>query len=132
MPLLPVVGAALHGLPATALRGTACPRGGEARARSPVTAWPLWPLQPRASSWQTATLSPGSPGLLTCSASKREGELSVAQGRVKDLESLFHRSEVELAAALSDKRSLESDAAELRAQLAKVGPAPGAGAPREA
>ncbi|KAF7461027.1 Hypothetical predicted protein [Marmota monax] len=54
------------------------------------------------------------------SASKREGELSVAQGRVKDLESLFHRSEVELAAALSDKRSLESDAAELRAQLAKA------------
>ncbi|VTJ92321.1 Hypothetical predicted protein, partial [Marmota monax] len=53
-------------------------------------------------------------------ASKREGELSVAQGRVKDLESLFHRSEVELAAALSDKRSLESDAAELRAQLAKA------------
>ncbi|XP_005332059.2 lamin-B2 [Ictidomys tridecemlineatus] len=54
------------------------------------------------------------------SASKREGELSVAQGRVKDLESLFHRSEVELAAALSDKRSLESDAADLRAQLAKA------------
>ncbi|XP_046300163.1 lamin-B2 isoform X1 [Marmota monax] len=54
------------------------------------------------------------------SASKREGELSVAQGRVKDLESLFHRSEVELATALSDKRSLESDAAELRAQLAKA------------
>lgn len=46
----------------------------------------------------------------------------MAQGRVKDLESLFHRSEAELAAALSDKRSLESDVAELRAQLAKVGP----------
>uniref|UniRef100_A0A8C5Y5K3 Lamin-B2 n=1 Tax=Microcebus murinus TaxID=30608 RepID=A0A8C5Y5K3_MICMU len=59
------------------------------------------------------------------SAKKREGELTVAQGRVKDLESLFHRSEVELAAALSDKHSLESDVAELRAQLAKVGPQPG-------
>lgn len=46
----------------------------------------------------------------------------MAQGRVKELESLFHRSEAELAAALSDKRSLESDVAELRAQLAKVGP----------
>uniref|UniRef100_A0A673U477 Lamin B2 n=1 Tax=Suricata suricatta TaxID=37032 RepID=A0A673U477_SURSU len=52
---------------------------------------------------------------------KREGELTVAQGRVKDLESLFHRSEAELAAALSDKRGLESDVAELRAQLAKDG-----------
>lgn len=45
----------------------------------------------------------------------------MAQGRVKDLESLFHRSEAELAAALSDKRGLESDVAELRAQLAKAG-----------
>ncbi|XP_049732278.1 lamin-B2 [Loxodonta africana] len=54
------------------------------------------------------------------SAKKREGELMVAQGRVKDLEALFHRSEAELAAALSDKRSLESDVAELRAQLAKA------------
>lgn len=64
---------------------------------------------------------PRSLALLTFSAKKREGELTVAQGRVKDLESLFHRSEVELAAALSDKRGLESDVAELRAQLAKVG-----------
>lgn len=56
----------------------------------------------------------------TSSAKKREGELTVAQGRVKDLESLFHRSEAELAAALSDKRGLENDVAELRAQLAKV------------
>uniref|UniRef100_A0A8D2DLH5 Lamin-B2 n=1 Tax=Sciurus vulgaris TaxID=55149 RepID=A0A8D2DLH5_SCIVU len=54
------------------------------------------------------------------SAKKREGELTVAQGRVKDLESLFHRSEVELATALSDKRSLEGEVAELRAQLAKA------------
>ncbi|XP_036097232.1 lamin-B2 [Molossus molossus] len=54
------------------------------------------------------------------SSKKRDGELTVAQGRVKDLESLFHRSEAELAAALSDKRSLESDVAELRAQLAKA------------
>ncbi|XP_037679783.1 lamin-B2 isoform X2 [Choloepus didactylus] len=54
------------------------------------------------------------------SSKKREGELTVAQGRVKDLESLFHRSEVELAAALSEKRGLESDVAELRAQLAKA------------
>uniref|UniRef100_G1PMI7 Lamin B2 n=1 Tax=Myotis lucifugus TaxID=59463 RepID=G1PMI7_MYOLU len=54
------------------------------------------------------------------SSKKRDGELTVAQGRVKELESLFHRSEAELAAALSDKHSLESDVAELRAQLAKA------------
>ncbi|XP_019513031.1 PREDICTED: lamin-B2 isoform X1 [Hipposideros armiger] len=54
------------------------------------------------------------------SSKKREGELTVAQGRVKDLESLFHRSEAELAAALSDKHSLENDMAELRTQLAKA------------
>ncbi|EPY79673.1 Lamin B2-like protein [Camelus ferus] len=53
------------------------------------------------------------------SAKKREGELTVAQGRVRDLESVFHRSEAELAAALSDKRALENDVAELRAQLSK-------------
>ncbi|XP_020864568.1 lamin-B2 [Phascolarctos cinereus] len=51
---------------------------------------------------------------------KKDGDLTVAQGRVKDLESLFHRSEAELSAALSDKRNLESDVAELRAQLAKA------------
>lgn len=44
----------------------------------------------------------------------------MAQGRVKDLESVFHQSEAELAAALSDKRALENDVVELRAQLAKV------------
>uniref|UniRef100_A0A8C6FFD9 Lamin-B2 n=1 Tax=Moschus moschiferus TaxID=68415 RepID=A0A8C6FFD9_MOSMO len=56
----------------------------------------------------------------TKSAKKRDGELTVAQGRVRDLESVFHRSEAELAAALSDKRTLENDVAELRAQLAKA------------
>ncbi|KAM8764786.1 lamin-B2 [Rhynchonycteris naso] len=54
------------------------------------------------------------------SSKKKDGELTVAQGRVKDLESLFHRSEAELAAALSDKRGLENDVAELRTQLAKA------------
>ncbi|KAM9730899.1 lamin-B2 [Dama dama] len=56
----------------------------------------------------------------TKSTKKKEGELTVAQGRVRDLESVFHRSEAELAAALSDKRTLENDVAELRAQLAKA------------
>ncbi|EHB14632.1 Lamin-B2 [Heterocephalus glaber] len=62
----------------------------------------------------------GDPGPGRASAKKREGELTVAQGRVKDLESLFHRSEVELATALSDKRSLEGDVVELQAQVAKA------------
>lgn len=63
------------------------------------------------------------------SSRKREAELLAAQGRVKDLEALFHRSEAELAAALSDKRGLESDVVELRAQLAKVGPGRGSRPP---
>lgn len=68
-----------------------------------------------------ASLGLLTPVLLAFSAKKREGELTVAQGRVKDLESLFHRSEAELATALSDKQGLETEVAELRAQLAKVG-----------
>lgn len=53
------------------------------------------------------------------SAKRREGELNVTQGRVKDLEFLLDPSEVELASALSDKYGLETGVAELRAQLAK-------------
>lgn len=54
------------------------------------------------------------------SAKRRKGELKVAQGRVKDLESLFDPSEAELASAFSDKHGLETGMAELRAQLAKA------------
>ena len=46
--------------------------------------------------------------------------MSVAQGRIKDLEVLFHRSEAELNTVLNEKRSLEAEVADLRAQLAKV------------
>lgn len=46
----------------------------------------------------------------------------MAQGRIKDLEVLFHRSEAELNTVLNEKRSLEAEVADLRAQLAKVWP----------
>ena len=99
------VGRPLQQLPPPPEARGACPW-------APDTAWGA-PVAP--------DLPPLLTPLLTCSSKKREGELTVAQGRVKDLESLFHRSEAELAAALSDKRVLESDLAELRAQLAKAG-----------
>ncbi|KFV62366.1 Lamin-B2, partial [Dryobates pubescens] len=51
---------------------------------------------------------------------KKEADLSVAQGRIKDLEVLFHRSEAELNTVLNEKRSLEAEVADLRAQLAKA------------
>lgn len=55
-----------------------------------------------------------------CSYKKKDADLSVAQGRIKDLEVLFHRSEAELNTVLNEKRSLEAEVADLRAQLAKV------------
>ncbi|KFQ41259.1 Lamin-B2, partial [Nestor notabilis] len=51
---------------------------------------------------------------------KKDADLSVAQGRIKDLEVLFHRSEAELNTVLNEKRSLEAEVADLRAQLAKA------------
>ncbi|XP_043391886.1 lamin-B2 isoform X2 [Chelonia mydas] len=51
---------------------------------------------------------------------KKDADLSVAQSRIKDLEALFHRSEVELSTTLNEKRSLEAEIADLRAQLAKA------------
>lgn len=54
------------------------------------------------------------------SAKKQKGELPVAQGRVKDLESLFHYSDAVSASALGDKHGLETEVAELPAQLAKA------------
>uniref|UniRef100_A0A8C5LNZ8 Lamin B2 n=1 Tax=Leptobrachium leishanense TaxID=445787 RepID=A0A8C5LNZ8_9ANUR len=51
---------------------------------------------------------------------KKDADLTTAQGRIKDLESLFQRSELELGAAINEKRHLEADLADLRAQLAKA------------
>lgn len=51
---------------------------------------------------------------------KKDGEWSTSQGRIKELEVLFHRSEAELTATLAEKRNLEAEVADLRAELAKV------------
>ncbi|NWJ06026.1 LMNB2 protein, partial [Crypturellus undulatus] len=51
---------------------------------------------------------------------KKDADFSVAQGRIKDLEVLFHRSEAELNTVLNEKRTLEAEVADLRAQLAKA------------
>ncbi|XP_061457763.1 lamin-B2 isoform X2 [Rhineura floridana] len=56
---------------------------------------------------------------LTKSYKKKDGEWSTSQGRIKELEVLFHRSEAELTATLTEKRHLEAEVADLRAQLAK-------------
>ncbi|KAJ6657337.1 hypothetical protein lerEdw1_002704 [Lerista edwardsae] len=56
---------------------------------------------------------------LSKSYKKKDGEWSTSQGRIKELEVLFHRSEAELTATLAEKRNLEAEVADLRAQLAK-------------
>ncbi|KAK9408833.1 lamin-B2 [Crotalus adamanteus] len=50
---------------------------------------------------------------------KKDGEWSTSQGRIRELEVLFHRSEAELTATLSEKQSLKAEVADARAQLAK-------------
>ncbi|XP_048354471.1 lamin-B2 [Sphaerodactylus townsendi] len=56
---------------------------------------------------------------LNKSYKKKDGEWSTSQGRIKELEVLFHRSEAELTTTLTDKRNLEAELADLRSQLAK-------------
>uniref|UniRef100_A0A6J0TNK1 Lamin-B2 n=1 Tax=Pogona vitticeps TaxID=103695 RepID=A0A6J0TNK1_9SAUR len=56
---------------------------------------------------------------LSKSYQKKDGEWSTSQGRIKELEVLFHRSEVELTTTLTEKRNLEAEVADLRAELAK-------------
>ncbi|XP_029466646.1 lamin-B2 [Rhinatrema bivittatum] len=51
---------------------------------------------------------------------KKEADLNTAQARLRDIEALFHRSEAELSTAINDKRVLEGEVADLRAQLAKA------------
>nr|XP_020649847.1 lamin-B2 [Pogona vitticeps] len=56
---------------------------------------------------------------LSKSYQKKDGEWSTSQGRIKELEVLFHRSEAELTTTLTEKRNLEAEVADLRAELAK-------------
>lgn len=51
---------------------------------------------------------------------KKEGDLLAAQARLKDLEALLNSKEAALTTALGEKRNLDNEARELRAQLAKV------------
>ncbi|XP_062821115.1 lamin isoform X1 [Anolis carolinensis] len=51
---------------------------------------------------------------------KKEGDLLSAQARLKDLEALLNSKEAALSTALGEKRSLDTEARELRAQLAKL------------
>ncbi|XP_042295162.1 lamin [Sceloporus undulatus] len=51
---------------------------------------------------------------------KKEGDLLAAQARLKDLEALLNSKEAALSTALGEKRNLENEVRELRAQLAKL------------
>lgn len=52
--------------------------------------------------------------------SKKESDLESALARLKDLESLLNSKDASLTTALGEKRSLETEVRDLKAQLAKV------------
>ncbi|KAM4662753.1 lamin isoform 2-T2 [Discoglossus pictus] len=52
--------------------------------------------------------------------SKKEADLLAAQARLKDLEALLNSKDAALTTALSEKRNLENEMRELRAQIAKL------------
>lgn len=55
-----------------------------------------------------------------CSYKKRDGDLALAQARMKELESQYNQSEASLNTALSEKAALSAEVADLKNQLAKV------------
>lgn len=59
---------------------------------------------------------------LTCvyRNSKKEADLESALARLKDLEALLNSKDAALSTALGEKRSLETEVRDLKAQLAKV------------
>lgn len=54
------------------------------------------------------------------SLKKKDGDLTLAMARAKDLEAQFNKSEANLATALSENGNLAAEVADLKAQLAKV------------
>ncbi|KPP74324.1 hypothetical protein Z043_106520 [Scleropages formosus] len=54
---------------------------------------------------------------------KKEADLEAAVARLKDLEALLNSKDAALTTALGEKRSLDAEARDLKAQLAKVSPA---------
>ena len=57
---------------------------------------------------------------MRCRNAKKEGDLLTAQARLKDVEALLNSKEAALSTALGEKRNLESEVRDLRAQVAKV------------
>lgn len=57
---------------------------------------------------------------LICRNGKKESELEAALVRLRDLEALINSKDAALSTALSEKRSLEAEVKDLKAQLAKV------------
>ncbi|KAM6106625.1 LOW QUALITY PROTEIN: lamin [Pterocles gutturalis] len=51
---------------------------------------------------------------------KKEGDLLTAQARLKDVEALLNSKEAALSTALGEKRNLETEVRDLRAQVAKL------------
>ncbi|XP_042749678.1 lamin-A-like, partial [Lagopus leucura] len=55
-----------------------------------------------------------------CRNAKKEADLLAAQARLKDLEALLNSKEAALSTALGEKRNLENEVRDLRAQVAKL------------
>lgn len=55
-----------------------------------------------------------------CRNGKKESDLESALARLKDLESLLNSKDASLSTALGEKRTLEVEVRDLKAQLAKV------------
>lgn len=58
--------------------------------------------------------------MFPCRNGKKESELEAALVRLRDQEALLHNKDANLSTALSEKRSLEAEVKDLKAQLAKV------------
>lgn len=59
--------------------------------------------------------------VVSFSYKKKDGDLLLAQARIKELEGQFNQSEAALNTALSENSALSAELADLKARLAKVG-----------
>lgn len=60
------------------------------------------------------------PALCLNRNSKKESDLEAALARLRDLEALFNSKDASLTTALGEKRALEAEVKDLKAQLLKV------------
>lgn len=60
--------------------------------------------------------------LCLCRNTKKESELAAALQRLKDLEALLNSKDASLTTALGEKRNLDAENRDLKAQVAKVRP----------